>query len=100
MTQYGLRSTTALERRFFCDPLVFAAAVAVKTQRAILGLRIIEMALHNPVLLAIQTALLDNLSRGRLIVGTGRGSDYNAFEYVGFSTTVSEGRKRLPEAED
>jgi alkanesulfonate monooxygenase SsuD/methylene tetrahydromethanopterin reductase-like flavin-dependent oxidoreductase (luciferase family) len=82
------------------DPLVFAAAVAVKTQRVTLGLGIIEMALHNPVQLAIQTALLDNLSRGRLIVGTGRGSNYNAFEYVGFGTTVAEGRKRLLEAED
>ena len=82
------------------DPLVFAAAVAVKTQRVILGLGIIEMALHNPVQLAIQTALLDNLSRGRLIVGTGRGSNYNAFEYIGFGTTVAEGRKRLLEAED
>ena len=82
------------------DPLVFAAAVAVKTHRVILGLGIIEMALHNPVQLAIQTALLDNLSRGRLIVGTGRGSNYNAFEYIGFGTTVAEGRKRLLEAED
>lgn len=82
------------------DPLVFAAAVAVKTKRVALGLGIVEMALHNPVQLAIQTALLDNLSRGRLIVGTGRGSNYNAFEYVGFGTTVSEGRKRLLEAED
>ena len=82
------------------DPLGFAAAVAVKTHRVALGLGIIEMALHNPVQLAIQTSFLDNLSRGRLIVGTGRGSNYNAFEYVGFGTTVAEGRKRLLEAED
>ena len=82
------------------DPLGFAAAVAVKTHRVALGLGIIEMALHNPVRLAIQTAFLDNLSKGRLIVGTGRGSNYNAFEYVGFGTTVAEGRKRLLEAED
>ena len=82
------------------DPLVFAAAVAAKTQRVVLGLGVIELALHNPVQLAIQTALLDNLSRGRLIVGTGRGSDYNSFEYVGFGTTVSQGRKQLLEAED
>jgi len=50
--------------------------------------------------LAIQTALLDNLSRGRLIVGTGRGSNYNAYEYIGFGTDILEGQKRLPEAED
>lgn len=82
------------------DALVFAAAIAVKTQRVLLGLGVVEMALHNPVQLAIQTALLDNLSRGRLIVGTGRGSNYNAYEYIGFGTTLAEGLKRLPEAED
>jgi alkanesulfonate monooxygenase SsuD/methylene tetrahydromethanopterin reductase-like flavin-dependent oxidoreductase (luciferase family) len=82
------------------DALVFGAAVAVKTQRVLLGLGVVEMALHNPVQLAIQTALLDNLSRGRLIVGTGRGSNYNAYEYVGFGASVDEGIQRLPEAED
>jgi alkanesulfonate monooxygenase SsuD/methylene tetrahydromethanopterin reductase-like flavin-dependent oxidoreductase (luciferase family) len=44
--------------------------------------------------------LLDNLSRGRLIVGTGRGSAYNEFEYLGFGTTMDEGRQRMAEAED
>ena len=82
------------------DPLVFAAAVAMKTKRVLIGLGIVEMSLHNPVQLAIQTALLDNLCQGRLVVGTGRGSNYNAFEYVGFGTTVTEGQERLPEAED
>ena len=82
------------------DSLLFASAVAVKTSRVLLGLGIVELALHNPVRLAIQTALLDNLSRGRLVVGTGRGSNYNAFEYVGFGTTVAAGRQRLAEAED
>ena len=64
----------------------------MKTQRILLGLGVVEMALHNPVQLAIQTALLDNLSRGRLIVGTGRGSNYNAYEYIGFGTDIVEGR--------
>ena len=49
------------------DALLFGAAVAVKTQRVLIGLGVVEMALHNPVQLAIQTALLDNLSRGRLV---------------------------------
>ena len=58
------------------------------------------MALHHPIRLAVQTSLLDNLSRGRLIVGIGRGSAYNEFEYIGFGTTMDEGRQRLAEAED
>ena len=82
------------------DPLVFAGAVAARTKRIMLGLGIVEMALHNPVHLAIQTALLDVLSCGRLVVGTGRGSNYNAFEYVGFGTTVGAGIDRLDEAEE
>jgi alkanesulfonate monooxygenase SsuD/methylene tetrahydromethanopterin reductase-like flavin-dependent oxidoreductase (luciferase family) len=82
------------------DPLGFAAAVAAKTERVDIGLGVIEMALHHPVQLAIQTAFLDNLSHGRLIVGTGRGSNYNSFEYAGFGTTLASGRERLLEAED
>ena len=84
----------------YADPLMFASAVAVKTSRILLGFGVVEMALHHPVRLAIQTSVLDNISRGRLIVGTGRGSNLNAFEYAGFGTTVSEGHERLEEAED
>ena len=47
------------------DPLLFGAAVAVKTQRITLGLGIVEMALHNPVQLAIQTALHSSLGLRR-----------------------------------
>jgi alkanesulfonate monooxygenase SsuD/methylene tetrahydromethanopterin reductase-like flavin-dependent oxidoreductase (luciferase family) len=103
--QLGLDAIWVAEHHFtgetvYGDALVFAAALAVKTHRILLGLGVVEMALHNPVQLAIQTALLDNLSRGRLIVGTGRGSNYNAYEYRGFGTDILEGQKRLPEAED
>jgi alkanesulfonate monooxygenase SsuD/methylene tetrahydromethanopterin reductase-like flavin-dependent oxidoreductase (luciferase family) len=59
----------------------------------------VELALHHPVRLAVQTALLDHLCQGRLIVGTGRGSAYNAYEYIGFGTTLETGNEMLPEAE-
>ena len=64
----------------YADPVVFAAAVAMRTHRVRIGFAVVEMALHHPVRLAVQTALVDHLSRGRLIVGTGRGSAYNAHE--------------------
>jgi alkanesulfonate monooxygenase SsuD/methylene tetrahydromethanopterin reductase-like flavin-dependent oxidoreductase (luciferase family) len=83
----------------YADPVVFAAAVAMRTHRVRIGFAVAEMALHHPVRLAVQTALVDHLSRGRLIVGTGRGPAYNAYEYVGFGTTLAEGRDMLPEAE-
>jgi len=82
------------------DPLVFASAVAVKTKTIMLGFGILELPLHNPVRVAIQTALLDNLSKGRLVVGTGRGSNYNAYEYVGFGTSTGLGVAQLDEAEE
>jgi alkanesulfonate monooxygenase SsuD/methylene tetrahydromethanopterin reductase-like flavin-dependent oxidoreductase (luciferase family) len=84
----------------YADPLVFGAAVAMRTRRVRIGFAVIEMALHHPVRLAVQTSLLDNLSHGRLTVGTGRGSAYNAFEYMGFGTTMEHGRGMLAEAED
>lgn len=84
----------------YADPLVFGAAVAVRTKTIKVGFAVVQMAFHHPVKLAAQTALLDNLSHGRLIVGTGRGSGFNAFEYIGFGTTLEEGRSRLVEAED
>ena len=81
------------------DPLVFAGAVAVKTHRVLLGFGIIELPLHNPVRVAMQTALLDNLSEGRLVVGTAKGSNYNAFEYIGFGTDPALGSAQMEEAE-
>ena len=103
--ELGLDAIWLTEHHFsgetvYSDPLVFASALAVKTSRVLLGLAVVEIALHNPVRLATQTALLDNLSHGRLIVGIGRGSNFNAFEYAGFGTTVQMGLDSLAEAED
>jgi alkanesulfonate monooxygenase SsuD/methylene tetrahydromethanopterin reductase-like flavin-dependent oxidoreductase (luciferase family) len=103
--ELGLDAVWLTEHHFdgavaYADPVVFAAAVAMRTHRIRIGFAVVEMALHHPVRLAVQTALLDNLCRGRLTIGTGRGSAYNEFEYIGFGTTIDEGRKMLPEAEE
>ena len=82
------------------DPLVFASALAVKTSRVELGFGILELPLHNPVRVAIQTALLDNLCQGRLIVGTAKGSNYNAYEYIGFGSNPDLGVEQMEEAEE
>ncbi|GIT69852.1 MAG: hypothetical protein Ct9H300mP27_09560 [Chloroflexota bacterium] len=50
--------------------------------------------------MAIQTALLDNLSHGRLIVGTAKGPNYNAFEYLGFGSDPRDNNQQMEEAED
>ena len=72
---------------------------AARTSRIKIGFAVVELAFHHPVRLAVQTSLLDNLSHGRLIVGTGRGSAYNHYEYVGFGITMEDGIARLEEAE-
>ena len=52
------------------------------------------------VKLAEQISLLDNLSKGRLIVGIGRGSAFNYFEYRGFGVDPEEAQDRLLELEN
>ena len=84
----------------YADPVVFGTAVAMRTQRMLIGFAVLEMALYHPVRLAVQTSLLDHLSKGRLIVGTGRGSAYNEYEYIGFGITIDQGRDMLAEAEE
>ena len=84
----------------YADPVVFGTAVAMRTQRMRIGFAVLEMALYHPVRLAVQTSLLDHLSKGRLIVGTGRGSAYNEYEYIGFGITLDQGRDMLAEAEE
>jgi alkanesulfonate monooxygenase SsuD/methylene tetrahydromethanopterin reductase-like flavin-dependent oxidoreductase (luciferase family) len=82
----------------YADPIPFAGALAARTSRARIGFAVIQMALHHPVRLAIQCAVLDNLSRGRLEVGIGRGSSYNEYEYVGFGLRSDDSRERMEEA--
>ena len=102
--QIGMHSVWLTEHHFdgaaaHADPLVLGAAVAARTERIKIGFAVVELAFHHPVRLAVQTALLDNLSHGRLIVGTGRGSAYNHYEYLGFGITMEDGFARLDEAE-
>ena len=81
------------------DPMVFAGALAASLTQAALGFAVIQTALHHPVRLAEQMALLDHLLRGRLIVGLGRGSSYNIYDYQGFGLDHHEAQERLDEAE-
>ena len=82
----------------YCDPIPFASALAVRTSRVRIGFAVIQLALRHPIRLAVQLALLDNLSHGRLDVGVGRGSIYNEYEYVGYGLRSDDSRERSAEA--
>ena len=84
----------------YTDPLIFAAALIAKTQNIKIGFGALQGAFYHPVKLAEQISLLDNLSKGRLIVGIGRGSAFNYFEYRGFGIDPKEAQDRLLELEN
>ncbi len=84
----------------YVDPIPFAAAVLAATRRLKVGFAVAQVSLHHPVRLAEQIALLDNLSEGRLVVGLGRGTAYNVYEYQGYGIDWQEAGPRYAEAEE
>jgi len=84
----------------YADPISIAGALSVALKRSALGFAVIQTALHHPIRLAEQIAIIDNLTKGRLIVGLGRGSSYNIYDYQGFGLDHHEAQDRLEEAEE
>ena len=84
----------------YADPIPFAAALAMRTQRIRIGFAVIQMALRHPIRLATQLSLLDNLTRGRLDIGVGRGTIFNEYEFVGYGLRSDDARERMAEALD
>lgn len=82
----------------YCDSLMFAAALAMRTERVRIGFAVVQMPFHHPVRLATQLALLDNLSKGRIDVGIGKGTVYNEYEFVGHGLRSTDSRERMEEA--
>jgi alkanesulfonate monooxygenase SsuD/methylene tetrahydromethanopterin reductase-like flavin-dependent oxidoreductase (luciferase family) len=61
--------------RAVADPWVTLAAVAVATRRLTIGTLVTPVARRRPHQLARETATLDRLSEGRLVLGVGLGSE-------------------------
>src|SRR5208337_813209 len=66
-----------------CESLITLGYVAAKTERVKLGTSIIVLPMRNPILFAKQTATLDQLSDGRLILGLGAGWMEDEFTTLG-----------------
>lgn len=103
--ELGMEALWLAEHHFdgncaYVDPVSFAAALAVATKRIRLGFAVAQMSLHHPVRMAEQLAMIDHLSKGRLMVGLGRGTAHNIYDYRGYGLDPAEAHERLLEAEE
>ena len=103
--ELGMETLWLAEHHFdgncaYVDPVSFAAALAVATKQIRIGFAVAQMSLHHPIRMAEQMAMIDNLSKGRLIVGLGRGTAHNIYDYRGFGIDPAEAQERLIEAEE
>jgi len=97
----GFESVWTVEHHFtdytMCpDPLQFLTYMAGRTQRAKLGSMVVVLPWHDPLRVAEQVSMLDNLSGGRLILGLGRGA--GRVEFDGFRQDMGDSRPRFIES--
>ena len=78
------------------SPNVFLAAVASRTSRLRLGPMVSVLPLYQPVRLAEEIGMLDQLSRGRLELGIGRGT--SPAELAAFGIDATDSRALMEEA--
>jgi alkanesulfonate monooxygenase SsuD/methylene tetrahydromethanopterin reductase-like flavin-dependent oxidoreductase (luciferase family) len=77
------------------NPLQYLTWLAARTKTTRLGTQVIVVPWHDPVRLAEQIAVLDQLSGGRLIVGFGRG--LSRIEYEGLRVDQNIARELFDE---
>ena len=101
--QLGFQDVWLTEHYFtgesvYNDAVLFASALAMRTKVIRIGFAVVQMPFHHPVRLAVQLSLLDNLSKGRIDVGVGKGTVYNEYEFVGHGLRSGDSRARMEEA--
>ena len=80
------------------SPSVMLAAASQRTKKMRLGAAVSIVPMHNPLRIAEEFAMVDQLSGGRLNFGAGRGM--HPTEYAVFGYDWNNAQKRLPEALD
>ena len=91
----GRSSTTSTTTR--CVPTSCSGSPTgpASTPNVLLGSGVVVLPWHDPLRVAEQIALLDNMSDGRMIFGIGRG--LARIEYEGFRVDMNTSRERLVE---
>src|SRR5437867_10388438 len=97
----GFESIWGVEHHFtdytMCpDVLQFLTYMAGRTRRAGLGSMVVVLPWHDPMRVAEEVSMLDNISDGRLILGLGRGA--GRVEFDGFRLSMDESRERFVES--
>jgi alkanesulfonate monooxygenase SsuD/methylene tetrahydromethanopterin reductase-like flavin-dependent oxidoreductase (luciferase family) len=77
------------------DTVQFLTYMAGRTTHARLGTMVVVLPWHDPVRVAEQVSVLDNMSGGRVILGIGRG--LGRVEFEGFRVPMDESRDRFVE---
>jgi alkanesulfonate monooxygenase SsuD/methylene tetrahydromethanopterin reductase-like flavin-dependent oxidoreductase (luciferase family) len=77
----------------FADPFVTLAAIAVATERVVIGTMVTALPRRRPQLVAQSTTSVDRLSRGRMVLGLGLGVDSYG-EYSVFDEPAVDDRAR------
>jgi len=96
----GFQSVWSVEHHFtdytMCpDVLQFLTYMAGRTERVQLGSMVVVLPWHDPMRVAEEVSMLDNISSGRLILGLGRGA--GRVEFDGFRLSMDESRERFIE---
>ena len=84
-----------VDNGYFPSVITFCGALATRTSRIRLGTGVVLLPLHHPLKVAEETAVVDNLSKGRFVLGLGVG--YRQEEFDAFGVPMKERGARLAE---
>ncbi|MCI0453580.1 MAG: LLM class flavin-dependent oxidoreductase [Candidatus Dadabacteria bacterium] len=87
-----------LEDGYCPSPLVTASAIASVTKRIKIGTGVLILPLNNPIKVAEDAAVVDNISNGRFILGIAIG--YRKEEFEGFRIPMKQRPSRMEEGID
>ena len=80
-------------RALAASPIVLGTAIAARTQRIRIGTSVQVLPLANPLRIAEEAAILDHVSKGRLIFGIGRSGVVKTYEALNIAYSESKDRE-------